>query len=374
MRKMIVLTLLMLMLGMSGLAQAQMIEVPCADLAESDCEILRQAQQANFELESYDFQLNVDLVLANIPDAPPSLALNLAGTGSLSGDWSQLQQMSSELTALVGDPAAYAELMEATLGQMDADINLVLTLPQELVAEAGGQIPASIPLQLRMVDGVAYLNFDAISDALGEDMAQGLPPGWMGIDIVELASVTVEQQAATSSMSDEIADMQAEMMSRFTDPEFLNSFMSIERLDDVTAEDGTQAAVFHTTIDYSALMSDPAMQDMMRESMMESGELTEADMDMALETMGTMFEGLQLEMVQTIGLEDFYPRAMEFTFAWDLSSMQDALGSEMGSGPAPTFTLNGVMTYSNFNAAAEITEPENATIIPLESLGMGAME
>src|SRR5687768_2788105 len=96
MRKMIVLTLL-LMLFVSGITQAQDMQVPCGTLAEADCQLLRDSQTAGTGLTSYNFQLQADLTLENIPDSPADpLVINLAGDGAVSGDWSSMQTMQAD--------------------------------------------------------------------------------------------------------------------------------------------------------------------------------------------------------------------------------------------------------------------------------------
>ena len=64
MRKMIVLTLLLL-LFVSGITQAQEMQVPCGTLAEADCQLLRDSQTAGLGLSSYNFQFQAELNLEN---------------------------------------------------------------------------------------------------------------------------------------------------------------------------------------------------------------------------------------------------------------------------------------------------------------------
>lgn len=379
MRKMIVLTLL-LMLFVSGIAQAQEIQVPCGTLAEADCQLLRDSQTASMGLTSYNFQLQAELNLANIPDSPADpLVISLAGDGSVAGDWSSMASMQADMMASMSDPAAYAELLQNTLGAVGLHLNLVLTLPEELVAQAGGQIPAAIPLELTLVDGSAYLNLDPLREALGAEMSQQIPPGWMGIDLVGFMSAAVAQQAAGGNMMgnmEEAAAMQSEMMAAFTNPDFLNQFMTIERAADMTAADGSQAAVFQTSLDFGALVGSQEFQDMMAQSAAAQGdEVSAADMQMAMGMMTQMMEGLNFNVVQTIGVDDKLLRSVEFTFHWDMGTMAAVLASQgdnsMGENP-PVIDLHMLLTYSDFNAAQPITAPENATLIPLESMGMGA--
>jgi hypothetical protein len=377
MRKMIVLTLLLL-LFVSGVTQAQEMQVPCGTLAEADCQLLRDSQTAGLGLTSYNFQFQAELNLENIPDSPSPLVISLAGDGSVAGDWSSMQTMQAEMMSAMSDPEAYGELLQNTLGQIGLDLNLVLTLPEEIVAQAGGQIPAAIPLELRLVEGSAYLNMDPLREALGAEMSAQIPPGWMGIDLVGFATAAVAQQAASGDMMggmEDAAAMQTEMMAAFTNPDFLNQFMTVERGADMTAPDGSQAAVFQTSLDFGALMSSPEMQDMITQSMAASGEEVDAaELQMGIAMATQMMEGLNFSIVQTIGVDDKFARSVEVTFDWDMTALGAMMAAQgdtsMGDTP-PVIGFHALITYSDFNAADPITAPENAMLIPLESMGMG---
>ena len=128
-------------------------------------------------------------------------------------------------------------------------------------------------------------------------------------------------------------------------------------------------------IDYAAMMSDPAMQELMAQSMQAQGTGLSDDEVAQMQTMmAQMFQDVTLEIFSTIGLDDFYTRSTQITMNFDMQSMM-TMAAEMGDddaleGPAPVLLFNAVVTNSDFNAIPEITAPENATVIPLDSLGM----
>ncbi len=375
-KRMIIIAVLLF--GVFGFAQAQStVPVFCGDMAEADCDIVRQNQQAMLELESAAFELDLDFTIANIPDMPGNVSFSLTGDGEVVGNTSALTTTPDEMLALMADSQAYADFVESMLEAVAVDVSLVLNLPQALVEETGGEIPASIPLDIVLTDGIAYLNFTTLRDALGE-MGESFPMGWYGIDLGGLMQQVVAMSDTMGSMGSVNSAMDPELLSKFTDPDFLSSFMSIERLEDSTAADGSAVAVFHSILDYQAMMNDPAMRDLMLQSVeaqgleLDSDEMAEFEM-----IMSNMFNGLTLDIVTTIGLDDFYSRDTQVSMHFDMSTLM-AMAEEMGEdveldGPAPTLSFSMNITQSRFNEIASIAAPTNATVIPLESLGLGGM-
>ncbi len=371
MKRMTLLTIIVLMFGMVGFTQAQAdIPVPCGDLADADCEILRQNQQATLALDSYNFALSANFSISNIPDMPDDVSFSVTGAGAFAGDMTTLAHPPEDMAAMMSDPEAYVDYMATLLNAMDLELSLVVNLPEALVEESDGQMPASLPLNIVLADGVGYLDFDALRNAVGE-AGESFPEGWYGIDIVGL----VDQMMQMTGSMDSMSAMDPSTFSQFADPEFINNFMSIERLDDTTAADGTAVASFHMVIDYAAMMSDPAMQELMAQSMQAQGTGLSDDEVAQMQTMmAQMFQDVTLEIFSTIGLDDFYTRSTQITMNFDMQSMM-TMAAEMGDddaleGPAPVLLFNAVVTNSDFNAIPEITAPENATVIPLDSLGM----
>jgi hypothetical protein len=381
MRKLTIFALLMIVLSLSGLTAAQAQDtptIPCGTLAEADCQLLQQSAQAMTTLQSASFDLNVDLNLENIPDTPSPLAFNLSGTGSFSGDMTALHNMQAMNNP--SDPTAAMNALAEGLRGVNADLSLNINLPSALTEQGGGEIPSQIPLNVRLVDGIAYLDFDALRDVAG-DNAESMPTGWQGIDLVGLIQ-GFASQAGTMDLGASPAGMSADLMAQFQDPEFIGKYLTITRTD----SGGGQEATFTSTIDFAGLMSDPAVQDAMRQAMTQQADsgdstMSEDDMNQAMDMMGQMFQGMTFTSTQTIGLDDHYVHSSDATFDWDLSGMMAAMqaadsssgNSSTSDGPAPIVHFHSTVTLSDFNSAPEITAPEGATVIPLESLGMGDM-
>jgi hypothetical protein len=377
MRKLTIFALLMIVLSLSGLTAAQaqdMPPIPCGTLAEADCQLLQQSAQAMTTLQSASFDFNLDLNLENIPDTPSPLAFNLSGTGSFSGDMTALHNMQGMTNP--SDPTAAMNMLAEGLRGVNADLSLNINLPSELTAQAGGDVPSQIPLNVRLVDGIAYLDFDALRDVAG-DNAESMPAGWQGIDLVGLVQ-GFASQAGTMNMGPSEA-MSADLMAQFQDPEFIGQYLTITRTDDGSGQEAT----FTSTLDFAGLMSDPAVQDAMRQAMTQqagSGDSTmsEDEMNQTMDMVGQMFQGMTFTSTQTIGTDDFFVRSSTANFDWDLTGMVQAMeaageDTDLGDGPAPVISFQSTLNLSNFNSAPAITAPEGATVIPLESLGMGDM-
>lgn len=374
MKRMSILTLFVLMLGMVGFTQAQnVMPVFCGDLADVDCEILTQNQQAMLEVDSYAFALTADFTMTNIPDMPEAVSFGITGDGAVVGDMASLVHPPEELATIFSDSQAYADYLASIFDTIDMNLSLVLTMPDALVEETNGEMPQILPLNVALVDGIGYLDFTTLRDAVGEAGAS-FPEGWYGLDLAEL----VTQMMARSGGMGAMPSLSPSVFADFMTPDFAGQFMRIERLEDTTSADGTAVASFHIVIDYAAMMTNPTMQELMVQSMAAQGAtMSEEETAQMQAMMAQMFQGVTLDVFTSVGLEDFYTRSTQITMNFDMQSIM-AVAAEMGDntdmpGPAPVLMFNAVVTNTSFNEVAEITAPENATVVPLESLGLGAM-
>jgi hypothetical protein len=366
---------LMLVFGIAALAQAPF--VPCGDLSEADCSVLEAAQVAAMELHSGSTEFNLSIGISNIPDAPfENLNFNLSGTGSYAVDPALMDSMmalQSDPSALFADPEGFSRWFVDLMQGVSADMTLTLDLPPELIEALAAQdetIPQTLTLGLRLVDGFGYINLDNIAAALPD---ADIPPGWIGIDLATFMERSMDQSGfgGPQTMDPEVFQ---NYMQSFQNPEFINEFMSVERLTDTTVL-GQAAAVFHYTFDYAALFQSQTFREMMLAQMEAVGEAmgeefdadAQAEMEEAMDMMGPMFEGIALEMRQVIGLEDYYTYTTEMHMVWDMSGLLAAVGEEM-AGPAPIITFDMAVNNSSFNIEPQIIAPEDATIFPLDMM------
>jgi hypothetical protein len=373
--------LLVLLLMVSGPTFAQNIGDFCGDLPEADCTLLTESQTAMMEVSSAAAQFDMSFSVSNIPDAPfDSLDFSLNGDGSFAVDPALMEMMHSiqdDPSALFSNPEAFSEWFTSFLNGVSGDLNLTLTIPADLAETFSSEdmtIPETVSIGLRLVDGVGYINLEDIA-ALMPD--QGIPAGWIGVDLSDAWELAMKD-ADFNQLSEMDPDAFQSYMGSFQDPEFMAEFMTIERLED-TEVAGQQAAVFLYTFDYGALFQSETFQNMMRAQMEAAAEMSgeeldedaQAEMEEAMSMMGPMFEDINLELRQVIGLDDKYIHSTEFHMDWDMSAMM-AMMEPDSDGAAPTFVFDMTITSSDFNSAPEVTAPEDATLIPLNSMSSGS--
>lgn len=321
---------------------AQDVPFPCGGLSESDCADLQMYTEANASLDSAAVDLAIDLT---VTEGDESLVFNVTGTGAFTGG-SALAAMATT------DPAAMAsmanpQMISDILKAFGTELNLTIAFP-EAVLESNENVPETLDLQIKLVDGVGYINFDTLT------AIPNLPlEGWVGLDLAAVASQSMAMMGDMSTMPGMDMAGNAELMAQFTDPEFLNSFLRIDRAMDIPA-------TFRYSFDFGALMQSEAMQNMMAQQMEAMG--TEMS-DEQMEAVMAVYDGLDLSYEIHFDGDTQLIRQTTAHFAYDLSGM--------GLGDV-AIALNASATYSGQNDTT-ITAPEDAQIIPPEALLGGGM-
>jgi hypothetical protein len=342
----------------------------CGELPESDCTILTDAQTTMTTNQSGSFDLDINLTVSDIEGFTDPLIFNLAGTGAYSGNLSGLMSSSSMPMQTMTDPAAMVQMLGDVLGSFSGELDLTLTIPETFVGMVGEESAGGIPLQLRLVDGVGYLNFEPLRELLGAQAGEQLPEGWGGIDLVGVIT-SLSESGMLDNMSQ--TGMDAETMQAFTSPDFLNQFVTVTRAEDATLEDGANVAVFNTSIDYGALAASDEFNELMQQSMESQGSnLTEEQMESTSAMMAEAFQNITLNSTTYVGLEDSQIVRQQTIAVINLQGMLGAMGDEDDAASAPTLTLEATVNYGGFNEAQEITAPEDAPVLTAEDL-MGGM-
>jgi hypothetical protein len=356
-----------------GVAAAQdMPTTFCGKLSDADCGILTDSAAAMRGLHSAAFNFQLDVGLTNIPEGTPSdIHFRLTGDGAYAVDPEALSALMLSPAEMMQNMDKMPQILEDAIKAISADATLVFFLPQNL-PDMDRPLPEKVGLSLRMVDGFGYANLDKLAEL---DTTGDLPHGWVGVDLVDFLRKAMDSQAgAMSSVPGMGANM--DMMSAFTDPEFMNTYMTVTRADD-TNVDGQSAAVFTQTIDLGALFSSDEFQKMMRDQFQSltgstgSSGLSEKDLDSIMAIYSTLFKGFVVNATQTIGLEDHFVRQVSVNLDWalDFSSMAASFGGSTTTKTPPiNISLSLQAGLSQFNNAPEITAPDNAVIMPLDKL------
>jgi hypothetical protein len=374
------LFLLLLITLSFGSVAAQGAATPafCGNLAEADCQLIRDSQQAMTGLSSASFDLNADLNVSNIPNAPfNSLAFNLKGTGAYSVDQTQVRSLQGmDMSALASNPQQLGQYLESALNAVNGDVTLTLTLPPELIQQMSSgsqQFPSTLSVQARLVNSNGYVNLEGLQAAAP---GGNIPSGWTGFELARTLRQVFEAQAGQmmGGANPLAGAMNPGMMGTFTNPETMSQFISIQRLSD--AANG--GAVFETTIDYGALFSSTEFGDLMRSQMKSSNpNITDAEIDQMLTMMPQMMRGLTLTATQTIDPSTKFVTSASANLDWDMTALMQAANSASGSSSsgssatattAPRITFDAIITYTNHNSVPAITAPEGVMVIPAETL------
>ncbi len=345
MRKGLLLVLLLLMV-VSGTALAQTTtgEVYCGTLSADDCALLEQSHTTRQNLTAAAFNLFVDIQAESDGQAMP---ISLVGTGAYSG----LSPMSSDSATSTDDALA-------ALRTFNAELMLTATIPQDL-SDASNALN-TITLELRLVDGVGYINFDPLQPLINDPEFTG----WGGLDLTGLVGALVEQNP------DFIAELGSMAAGSGVDPAMLSNidqkvveqYLTITRTDDGAGS----TATFETTVDFAGLLADPAFHDMMEQQFASSGQdMSAADRQEALDQMSTAFENATLLIRQEIDTASGNAASLSVEFDIDASNVaaNDNSGDTMSGSVAVTAMIN--YDYEN---VPTITAPENASVMPYQQL------
>lgn len=370
----VILLLVLAMFATTGLVAAQTTPAAfCGDLAEADCTLIQESQAAMMEVESSSFTMDMNVNISGIPDMPDDLAFSLTGSGATTTDASLLAEFSDiDPQSFASDPMAIFDLLTKALPAVGADLKFELTLPevlmQELDSEIDGDLPDTLKLSLKLVDGALYIN--------AEELAAYIPQlkgaaGWLGIDLTEAINLVMSQPGFQDSLKEmqgmNTTSMNPEIMQAFSDPETIGEFMTIERLSDGQV-DGQDVAVFEMKLDYAGLMTMPAMEDLMKQQFEASGtEMSEAELKQMMTMLEAMGKNIEISIQQKIDPETKYLLQTTMNMSFDMAEMMASMG-ESTSGAAPLITIDVSVGQGDFNSVDEITIPEGAFMLPLDGM------
>ncbi|MBZ0297777.1 MAG: hypothetical protein K8L99_34800 [Anaerolineae bacterium] len=364
MKRLITIVMLMMMtLLLATVVAAQDTPVFCGDLAPEDCAILEQSEAAMAAIDSASTTFEFNLSISGVPDIPDPSTIAITGSGSFANGsaFNPLTDVSedAEITTIL---STLATALQGFNGQLSLNI----TIPPELAED----VPSSIDLNLRLVDGVGYIDFDALQPVINDPSFTG----WGGLDFSGMINYLLEQQpelfsdeSMSGAFSEGFSSGFAMGSEEFSDPARLANFVSIQRLDDEAG-----AAVFETTVNLAALMQDPEFVDMMRQQMESQGQsMTDADFSQMLTMMNGMFDNSSVVVRQAIDPSTGFVLSTSGAINIDMSSVAEL--SEDTSGATPIINIDFTVNTTDVNATAPVTAPEGASLFPYQMMLGSAM-
>lgn len=374
----------------------------CGDLPEADCAILQQAQDAMLSVESLAWQMDGEITVGGLEEMMPgaqSLAFTFDLNGAFAGDPATILALQEAYTLMqpdLTDPQASAEavaLYEDFFNTTTLQMEMSLGLPPILMA-TDPTVPESISMEMRMVDGIFYF-------LMPEE--PGLPAEWQGIDLsnysefYEQALGQASDQGAPQDMEDlqAMMDAMADYQALLLDADFINQFVTVERLDDETMM-GQSMAVFQMSYDYGAMFSDERYIEALTnylnvlfsasvEPGMPDESLAEEDIQVLTTLVQLLYQDATSTMTLWVGLNDHLVHQTQANVAFTINLLELVTQiSEMTGDPAPPasempfeqisldYTLTA--TFSDYNQPVTVEVPPDAEVIdPLEMMTEDAM-
>lgn len=403
---MLILSIAMWLPGAGTVEQREVPPLPppfCGELAEADCQLLIDSQELMADVESMTMGLQLDAAMSGIPEfADEDLMFGMTMDMVVHLDPVFNEQMRAlamsgpeELLAAQDELAQMVVEFYNTLA-MDMDMEMVLpgAFLQALEAEEDVVLPGTMAFQTRMVDGYVYINTDVLAESIPElaaEMESEGIEGWIGFDFVG----QLEQQmsgAAPVPNTSTLESMQMgmafnQMMANETIRALLEPYVTVERLAD-EERDGVPVAVFRTSLDLGSMVSNPDFTQMLREaadSMIAASGETVDQQELGAGLLGVQLlanvlaRSFEFEVVQVVGIEQPYVYDYGMAMEMDLSGLI-TLAAMSGEdlppellGAKPVFSFDMDASYADFDSAPAVEAPEDAQIIPLDSMDQESM-
>ncbi len=389
--------LLVLLVSLAGATQADYRDlVFCGELTESDCALLEQASENSAGQTAGSYNLDMDLDLQDFETGPSGVtgdySFSLDVDTVWNGDLSGFETMGLEAMNMMTDPEAMLVMFAELLSEFGGSATMTLVAPQGLPSVPEDEFPAAlmdgVTMEVRFVDGLVYLDLSSLATIMAAE--DGVPSGWFGFHMMDLLDTMLESgmmdmdmngagsksadsgKADDGDMAQDMAAME-EMLADWSDPEFLGTFMAVERLEDQIL-DGKGVAVFHTSIDLSALFGSAEFHEMLNAGAVPGGEAVDEDELGMMGMMGTMLgmvaDAIDVESTQYIGLENRLTLREDTSMSWDMAAMMNLTGE---SSDAATFiAIDARVDYGYPEEDPVISVPESAFIISPGMLLAGA--
>ncbi|MCB0044755.1 MAG: hypothetical protein KDD92_04945 [Caldilineaceae bacterium] len=350
----------------------------CGDLDDAQCEILTEAARLGEEQTSGSYDSLITMLLSGIPEAPfdeIDVVWNQIGAYVMDPDFAaEMNGMEDEeIMAMMGDPEqSFALLMDLfDMTDMAHETNIVLgqETADLLSANIGYPIPTEISVRYVVVGGNGYVNLDDLAEFIPELSGYS---GWIGTELRPVLEYVMENADMEAAGEDEMAQMQmfGGMFMPKASMEIFGDYMDIEQIEE-------EPAVFHTTFDLPGFVTSPMFMDLVVAAVEASGESINPGDLAQVQTMLPMvapmiFSGLDVSTDLVIDTDTGYATESASTFEWDLSGLISmAAMAGIPAGPAGVDSMvvfNTENLYGDFNAIDAVEAPENALLVPGETV------
>ncbi|RMG82792.1 MAG: hypothetical protein D6712_14070 [Chloroflexi bacterium] len=288
------LALLFFSVPFSATAQAQ----SCDTLAEADCVLWRALWERLDALQTAAVHVDMELISENIL-GQADMRLRFVGDGVYQLDISGILGQLFE-----GDAAFPAAQLETALNSSSVDMYVRLEVPPDVLP-----LPVRLPdlsaFDLRLVDGVLYLNLDKIA---GFDTSGRIQNGWHGV--------------ALSGLGDALAALPVDTPLSYTLDIMRRLPLSLSRLPDV-AEGDEALAQFQLLFDGESALATAEARDTAAAwllTVMQAHDLDRHFSEDELEALAALYvdvlDDLRIEATLTLNRDTAHLRGLALAVEW----------------------------------------------------------
>ena len=392
-------TVLLLLSTGVVLAQDALPTVFCGDLDAEDCELLQASAESMADLTSGTTTTEFDIEVNGLPGLPISeadIALYVESAFVMDPDLADYLEQYAEMDPdeLMSNPDLAMELSTAVLQGMDTSqfiqVEMSPNLAEILSAELEQPVPDELILNLRLIDGILYIDLASLAEVIPQ---LGFLGGWMGVDLVALTQLIQDEQMGEDFDMDAMqgalivpglamGGSSMQMLGMEEQVNMLEDFIQVQRLQDAVVDD-EPVAIFSMTVNFGDLISSPEFLEMVISQMQATGAMDQMDMTAGeMEELGMvlgfvapmLFQDLDFEVNQAIGLDEPYLYDSELVFDWDLGefmAMAESMsGDDLGLSESGEINMymGGERSNRDFDGVTSIPVPEGALVLPINML------
>jgi hypothetical protein len=339
------------LMGVVGITAAQDSTLFfCGELPDADCALLRNAQASVKELRSAAFEYTMTSHL-DIPDNDEDAVQTMAVRGRIT-DLPRLDTPSAVMEAMRDADAA-------------ATVSFVMsgfpsTLPDGSPPPV--EIPGEMAAEMRLVDGILYVNLDSVQPAPDDPLLVG----WASFDLNNRIETRLQQIAnRTDNIAPIASGLDVDLLVDTFDENVLSEFVHVMR-------NGNE---FHTAVDFATMYANAEYQSVLREQLLarwygtgRGGSITDTHLERLAEMMARVFPQSQVVRTVTVDPVNGVISGYSAWSMWDFDIMIEAAlqGNDVTTWGLATFEQS--LTLDDFNADFTIAAPQDAEPISAEAL------